>query len=296
LSLCPTARWIHEATDRSWGFGAPLDLVEHVGGEALGMGFSLSPTPPCKLCGVAGSGVASILCPAGGTVEADPEHLRDHGGGHLRRHLHECGVSPQGGRDAEGNIVPYFNGIAAGLRSRGGRYVQGVYGSRNVCTRVSGEGYARHSFVSGMSYGFSGNLGFAMPDNWAFTQIKEFDFEPSSSDPFPLDNNVWRKTDPGCGPENVTGRDSTLDEFLVPPRGGEGAGQAADRNGLTNRGGATGEPHRPDHALSEVAGGHQRLCSMCALPVRMGFSASARSGSSVPRPVSPRPVNSWSVA
>ncbi|PRY41406.1 glycoside hydrolase domain-containing protein [Umezawaea tangerina] len=113
------------------------------------------------------------------------------------------------------NIVPYFNGVAAGLRSRGGRYVQGVYGSRNVCSRVSSESYARHSFVSGMSYGFSGNLGFPMPDNWAFTQIKEFFFEPSSSDSFPLDNNVWRGTDPGCGPENVNGRDATLDEFLA---------------------------------------------------------------------------------
>lgn len=113
------------------------------------------------------------------------------------------------------NIIPYFNGVAAGLRVRGGRYVQGVYGSRNVCSRVSGEAYARHSFVSGMSYGFSGNLGFPMPDNWSFTQIKEFDFQPSSSDPFPLDNNVMRGSDPGCGRENVNGRDSTLDEFVA---------------------------------------------------------------------------------
>ncbi|MFD5829340.1 glycoside hydrolase domain-containing protein [Lentzea sp. NPDC060358] len=112
------------------------------------------------------------------------------------------------------NIIPYFRGVAAGLRVRGGRYVQGVYGSRNVCSRVSSEAYARHSFVSGMSYGFSGNLGFPMPDNWSFTQIKEFDFQPSSSDPFPLDNNVNRGTDPGCGPENVNGRDATLDEFV----------------------------------------------------------------------------------
>ncbi|MEO6090005.1 MAG: glycoside hydrolase domain-containing protein [Umezawaea sp.] len=117
--------------------------------------------------------------------------------------------------DITSNIIPYFNGVAAGLRVRGGRYVQGVYGSRNVCTRVSSEAYARHSFVSGMSYGFSGNLGFPMPDNWAFTQIKEFDFQPSSNDPFPLDNNVMRGTDQGCGPENVNGRDSTLDEFVA---------------------------------------------------------------------------------
>jgi peptidoglycan hydrolase-like protein with peptidoglycan-binding domain len=111
------------------------------------------------------------------------------------------------------NIIPYFNGVAAGLRVRGGRYIQGVYGSRNVCSRVSSEAYARHSFVSGMSYGFSGNLGFPMPDNWSFTQIKEFDFQPSSSDPFPLDNNVMRGTDPGCGSVNTPG--SPLDVFVA---------------------------------------------------------------------------------
>lgn len=113
------------------------------------------------------------------------------------------------------NIIPYFNGVAAGLRVRGGRYIQGVYGSRNVCSRVSSESYARHSFVSGMSYGFSGNLGFPMPDNWSFTQIKEFDFQPSSSDPFPLDNNVMRGSDPGCGPENVNSPGSPLDAVVA---------------------------------------------------------------------------------
>jgi peptidoglycan hydrolase-like protein with peptidoglycan-binding domain len=119
------------------------------------------------------------------------------------------------GEEITSNIIPYFKGVGAGLQVRGGRYVQGVYGSRNVCSRVSSEAYARHSFVSGMSYGFSGNLGFPMPDNWSFTQIKEFDFQPSSSDPFPLDNNVNRGTDPACGPENVNGRDATLDEFVA---------------------------------------------------------------------------------
>jgi peptidoglycan hydrolase-like protein with peptidoglycan-binding domain len=117
--------------------------------------------------------------------------------------------------DISDNILPYFNGVAAGLRARGGRYVPGVYGSRNVCTRVSTEAYARHSFVSGMSYGFSGNLGYPMPDNWSFTQIKEFDFGAGSSDPFPLDNDVYRGTDRGCGPENVNSPGSSTDEFVA---------------------------------------------------------------------------------
>ena len=45
----------------------------------------------------------------------------------------------------------------------GGTYKVGVYGARNVCIQVSEKGYANTSFVSGMSTGFSGNLGFPLP-------------------------------------------------------------------------------------------------------------------------------------
>lgn len=37
--------------------------------------------------------------------------------------------------------------------------------------RVSNLGYAYSSFVGDMSTGFSGNLGFKMPSNWAFDQF-----------------------------------------------------------------------------------------------------------------------------
>lgn len=57
-------------------------------------------------------------------------------------------------------VVEYFQGVASGLASRGKRYSYGVYGSRNVCAQVTNETYAAFSFVSGMSWGFSGNLGF----------------------------------------------------------------------------------------------------------------------------------------
>lgn len=117
------------------------------------------------------------------------------------------------GEEITSNIIPYFLGVQAGLANRGRRYIAGVYGSRNVCQRVSNEAYARHSFVSGMSVGFSGNLGFPMPDNWSFTQIKEFEFS-SGGDSFALDNNAFRGTEIGAGPENVNGRDSSLDEVL----------------------------------------------------------------------------------
>ncbi|WDZ86769.1 glycoside hydrolase domain-containing protein [Micromonospora cathayae] len=113
------------------------------------------------------------------------------------------------------NIVPYFRGVQAGLSSRGKRYLAGVYGSRNVCSRVSAEAYTVYSFVSGMSWGFSGNLGFPMPANWSFTQIKEFRFS-AGGDSFDLDRNVHRPfTDRGVGPENIGGTTAPIEVFLT---------------------------------------------------------------------------------
>jgi peptidoglycan hydrolase-like protein with peptidoglycan-binding domain len=74
--------------------------------------------------------------------------------------------------EIEANILPYFKGVAGALALKGSWFVHGVYGSRNVCTQVSETTYARWSFVSGMSTGFSGNMGFSLPDNWAFNQIQ----------------------------------------------------------------------------------------------------------------------------
>ena len=69
------------------------------------------------------------------------------------------------------NIIPYFQGVAHAFSEMGSPYRVGVYGSRNVCSTISDRGLATYSFVSGMSTGFSGNLGFPLPENWAFDQI-----------------------------------------------------------------------------------------------------------------------------
>jgi peptidoglycan hydrolase-like protein with peptidoglycan-binding domain len=100
-------------------------------------------------------------------------------------------------------IVPYFQGVQAGLANNGKKYVHGVYGSRNVCINVTNRTYARHSFVSGMSWGFSGNLGFPLPANWSYNQIKEFTVT-NGSDKFDLDRDVARNNggDPGQGSVN----------------------------------------------------------------------------------------------
>lgn len=105
--------------------------------------------------------------------------------------------------DIDSGVVPYFRGVQAGFKSRGRHYQIGVYGPRNVCSRVTDEAGASASFVSGMSTGFSGNLGFPLPVNWSFNQIKEWRFN-APSDPFALDNDVWNRTvDAGIGPENM---------------------------------------------------------------------------------------------
>lgn len=71
------------------------------------------------------------------------------------------------------NVLPYFQALIGRMRSKHSPYLVGVYGTRNVCARISTEAGAVSSFVSGMSTGFSGNLGFPIPKNWAFNQIKE---------------------------------------------------------------------------------------------------------------------------
>ena len=101
-------------------------------------------------------------------------------------------------------VVPYFQGVQAALASQGKKYTHGVYGSRNVCTTVSDKTFARFSFVSGMSWGFSGNLGFPIPRNWSFNQIKEFKVT-NGSDTFDLDRDVVSGIDRGVSSVSDTG-------------------------------------------------------------------------------------------
>jgi peptidoglycan hydrolase-like protein with peptidoglycan-binding domain len=91
--------------------------------------------------------------------------------------------------EIESNILPYFAGIEAGLRSKGKFYAHGVYGSRNVCSNVTQSTFARYSFVSGMSTGFSGNLGFPLPLNWSFNQIQNL-YLGSGDGALEIDKNI----------------------------------------------------------------------------------------------------------
>lgn len=70
-------------------------------------------------------------------------------------------------------IIPYFKAIHDTIT---GGYKVGIYASRNICTRVCDAGYAVSSFVSDMSTGFSGNLGFPIPSNWNYDQFTEISY------------------------------------------------------------------------------------------------------------------------
>ena len=97
--------------------------------------------------------------------------------------------------DVTTNILPYFKAIKNRFDFHNPRnYKIGIYGARNVCSRVSDAGYAVTSFVCDMSSGFSGNLGYPLPKNWAFDQIKEYTIG-SGDGAIAIDNNLFSGRD-----------------------------------------------------------------------------------------------------
>lgn len=74
--------------------------------------------------------------------------------------------------DIDGTVIPYLSAVQDGLGGTG--YRVGIYGTRNVCLHVQSQLGVQFSFVADMSYGWSGNLGFRMPTNWAFDQFTEY--------------------------------------------------------------------------------------------------------------------------
>ncbi len=90
------------------------------------------------------------------------------------------------------SIIPYFRGVSENIASG---YQVGIYAPRNVCTRVCDAGYAVSSFVSDMSTGYSGNLGFPIPENWNYDQFHEIKGYGGSWD---LDKVAYSGRVPAC--------------------------------------------------------------------------------------------------
>lgn len=94
-------------------------------------------------------------------------------------------------------VIPHFRGVRDAVEADGNRYAVGVYGCRNTCLRLQSAGLTSRSFVSGMSTGYSGNLGFPLPDNWAFDQIKNTVLGAGTPGAVEIDNNIVSRRDLG---------------------------------------------------------------------------------------------------
>ena len=68
--------------------------------------------------------------------------------------------------DISSKIIPYFKKLKETLKN----YKVGIYGTRNVCNQVMKEGYAETCYISDLSTGYSGNMGFKLPENWNLDQ------------------------------------------------------------------------------------------------------------------------------
>ena len=84
-------------------------------------------------------------------------------------------------------ITEYFRGINKAKEDLNAAYGVGIYSARNTCSIICERGLATSSFVSDMSTGYSGNLGFLMPDNWAYDQYASKKITASDGSTFDLD-------------------------------------------------------------------------------------------------------------
>lgn len=105
--------------------------------------------------------------------------------------------------DIKNYAIPYFEGIARIMEQNGNPYRIGVYGSRNTCIKITELLPGTLSFVSNMSTGYSGNLGYVMPEQWAFEQYKEVEDYLTAGTAFDLDFDMASGRDSGVSLENM---------------------------------------------------------------------------------------------
>ncbi|MFJ8473680.1 glycoside hydrolase domain-containing protein [Kitasatospora sp. NPDC094011] len=119
--------------------------------------------------------------------------------------------------DITSNVLPHFKGIQDAVADDGNRYRIGVYGPRNVCTRVAKAGHSTASFVSDMSYGFSGNYGYPLPADWAYDQFVTRKVGTGAG-AIEIDNNIASGLDTGqnsFNPPRPAKPDTRLDPSVI---------------------------------------------------------------------------------
>lgn len=100
-------------------------------------------------------------------------------------------------------IVPYFKKLNLVFNSETNtkNYKIGIYAPRYICSYIGEKGLAEYSFVADMSSGYSCNLGYPIPKNWAFDQFFELNTDNGgkfpSSPSFDLDKVGYSGRDKG---------------------------------------------------------------------------------------------------
>lgn len=98
-------------------------------------------------------------------------------------------------------IVPYFKKLNLVFKSstNSKNYKIGIYAPRYICSYISDLGLAKYSFVADMSSGYSCNLGYPIPENWAFDQFYELkgNEQFNSTPSFDLDKVGYSGRDTG---------------------------------------------------------------------------------------------------
>jgi peptidoglycan hydrolase-like protein with peptidoglycan-binding domain len=148
------------------------------------------------------------------------------------------------GHEITSNILPHFKGIEDSMADAGNPYLVGIYGPRNVCTRVAEAGHSSASFVADMSSGFSGNYGYPLPADWAYDQIVTRTVGTGAGQ-IEIDNNIASGRDIGQNsfhrPRGVI-PDTLLDTALLTAMQ-EDAGKYMESIGFPNGGGTKAYQH-----------------------------------------------------
>lgn len=118
--------------------------------------------------------------------------------------------------DITNAILPYFSEIYGVFRRTGTKYKIGIYGPRNVCSRVAEAGYSCSSFVCDMSSGFSGNLGYPLPKDWAIDQISTITIGTGNGQ-IEIDNNISSGRDLGVSFVNQGNNSNGVEDTQKPP-------------------------------------------------------------------------------
>ncbi len=71
---------------------------------------------------------------------------------------------------AKGAVTDFFRGLNDAKAVSPSIYQIGIYSARNTCTIIRSAGLADNCYISNMSTGYSGNLGYIMPADWCFDQ------------------------------------------------------------------------------------------------------------------------------